>query len=94
VAGLAGVNVNDTSRDPKPAEGALQLYGSMSCPYTTELREHLAWQGLSFEEYDVETDADARDRLRRLIGDRLAVPVLVKDGRVKEIGWRGRNCIL
>jgi glutaredoxin 3 len=56
------------------------------------LREHLQWNGVVFTEYDVEQDADARARLLSLTSGRGAVPVLVEDGRVKEIGWRGRTC--
>ena len=72
---------------------AVELFGATGCPYTTELREHLVWNGVDFVEYDVEADADARTRLLSLTG-RSAVPVLVEDGHVKEIGWRGRSCAI
>jgi mycoredoxin len=72
----------------------IELFGATGCPYTAELREHLAWNGVAFVEHDVETDAAARDRLLSLTGGRSAVPVLVEDGRVKEIGWRGRSCAI
>jgi mycoredoxin len=71
----------------------VELYGAAGCPYTTELREHLLWNGVAFTEYDVEADAGARARLVSLTG-RSAVPVLVEDGLVKEIGWRGRSCAI
>jgi mycoredoxin len=70
----------------------IELFGAAGCPYTSELREHLLWNRIAFDEYDVETDAAARERLSALTGGRLAVPVLVENGRVKEIGWRGRSC--
>jgi glutaredoxin len=73
---------------------AVELYGMQSCPYTAEMREHLLWNGVAFTEFDVETDVDARGRLLALTGHpATAVPVLVEDGRVKEIGWRGRSCV-
>lgn len=71
---------------------ALELYGTRGCPYTAEVREQLQWSRVAFAEYDVETDGDARARLLTLTGGRAAVPVLVEDGRVKEIGWHGRTC--
>ena len=74
-------------------EISVELFGAAGCPYTSELREHLAWNGVAFVEYDVETDTAARARLLSLTG-RSAVPVLVEDGRVKEIGWRGRSCAI
>lgn len=70
----------------------IELFGTRSCPYTGELREQLVWEGQEFVEYDVEGDSDARRRLLELThGDR-AVPVLVQDGRIVMIGWRGRCC--
>ena len=72
----------------------VELYGARSCPYTRELREHLAWSRVKFTEYDVETDHDARVRMLSLTGGRRTVPVLVEDGRVAEIGWRGRGCVI
>jgi len=74
-------------------EAALELFGATGCPYTTELREHLLWNGVAFTEYDVEIDADARARLVSLTGGS-AVPVLVENGLVKEVGWRGRSCAI
>jgi glutaredoxin 3 len=73
---------------------AVELYGTASCPYTTELREHLQWRKVVFTEFDVETDRTAFDRLVMLTQGRTAVPVLVEDGRVSEIGWRGRSCMV
>jgi glutaredoxin len=69
-----------------------ELFGTRECPYTSELREHLLWKRIAFVEYDVEANPSARERLASLIGGRLTVPVLVEDGRVREIGWRGRSC--
>jgi glutaredoxin 3 len=74
-------------------DAGVELFGAPGCPYTTELREHLLWNGVAFTEYDVEADANARARLVSLTG-RSAVPVLVEDGLVKEIGWRGRSCAI
>ena len=70
----------------------VELFGAAGCPYTGELREHLLWNQVAFTEYDVEADAAARARLLSLTGGQAAVPVLVENGVVKEIGWRGRSC--
>jgi glutaredoxin 3 len=72
----------------------IELFGTVSCPYTAEVREHLDWNGVIFTEYDVEADAAARARLRELTGGRNAVPVLVEGGRVIQIGWQGRSCMV
>ena len=71
-----------------------ELYGTSACPFTSEMREWLEWRGESFVEYDVETDGAARDRLRALAGGQRTVPVLVEAGKVVQVGWQGRGCIV
>jgi glutaredoxin 3 len=71
----------------------LELYGTTTCPYTAELREDLEFRGREFVEYDVEGDGDAIRRMIALCGSgAAAVPVLVEDGRVVQIGHGGRSC--
>ncbi len=70
-----------------------ELYGMASCPYTQEMREWLEWKGLEFVEYDVEIDDAARARAQSLAGG-YTVPVLVEDGKVAQIGWQGRGCMV
>ena len=72
----------------------LELYGTTTCPYTAELREDLEFRGRDFVEYDVERDADALRRMTALAGSggTAAVPVLVEDGRVLQVGYNGRSC--
>ena len=70
-----------------------ELYGAASCPYTQEMREWLEWQGHEFVEYDVEADTGARERMRTLAAGR-TVPVLVEDGKVTQVGWQGRGCVV
>jgi glutaredoxin 3 len=69
----------------------LELYGASHCLFTADLREQLEWDGLTFIEYNVRTDAEAHARLVALTGEHL-VPALVEDGRVVAVGWRGRGC--
>lgn len=70
----------------------LELYGTPGCPFTAELRQELEWDGREAVEYDVEADGAAFARMEALTGQR-AVPVLVEDGRVLQIGWQGRSCL-
>jgi glutaredoxin 3 len=72
----------------------LELYGTKSCPYTAELQAELEWQGEDFDYYDVEDDGDALKRMLELTGNRRTVPVLVENGKVREIGYRGRGCLV
>jgi glutaredoxin len=72
----------------------LELYGSAQCPYTREVRDWLEWTRRDFEEYDVEADPEARARMRALDNGGRTVPVLVEDGKVIQVGWQGRGCII
>jgi len=73
---------------------ATELYGTPGCPFTGELREHLLWEGIDFVEHNVESDPEALARLLALTDGRRAVPVLVEDGCVKQVGWQGRTCMV
>lgn len=70
----------------------LELFGTVSCPFTREMREWLELRGSEFTEYDVETDCQARERLRTLAQPPYTVPLLVEDGKVIQVGWQGRGC--
>ena len=70
-----------------------ELYGSSSCPFTQELRDWLDFKGREYTEYDVEADPNALARMQALTQQR-TVPVLVEDGKVVQIGWQGRGCIV
>ncbi len=71
-----------------------ELFGTSSCAWTKEMREWLDWQGHDFIEYDVEADADARARMIALSGGQRTVPVLVENGKVTQVGWKGRGCVI
>jgi mycoredoxin len=71
-----------------------ELYGTGRCPYTSEMRDWLEFRNCEFVEYDVESDPAALARMQNLAGRQRAVPVLVEDGRVVQIGWQGRSCIV
>jgi len=71
-----------------------ELYGTARCPHTGEMREWLEWKRSEFVEYDVETDPVARSRMREVARGQRTVPILVEDGKVVQVGWQGRGCII
>lgn len=71
-----------------------ELFGTASCQYTAEMREWLEWKRCDFVEHDVETDDEARKQLLALVNGQRTVPVLVEDGKVVQIGWQGRGCVI
>ncbi len=72
----------------------VELFGGSGCQYTSEMREQLLWEGREFIEHDVETDQEALRRMIELTDGQRTIPVLVVDGRVEQIGWQGRGCIV
>jgi glutaredoxin 3 len=58
------------------------------------MREWLEWKRSDFVEYDVEADPVARHRMRVLAAGQRSVPLLVEDGKVIQIGWQGRSCMV
>ena len=72
----------------------LELFGTARCPYTEEMRDWLEWKRSDFVEYDVEADPVARGRMREVARGQRNVPLLVEDGKVVQVGWQGRCCIV
>lgn len=72
----------------------LELFGTAGCPYTQEMREWLMWTRRKFLEYDIEADQNARERMHSFDSSLNTVPVLVEDGKVIQIGWRGHGCFV
>ena len=72
----------------------LELFGTPTCPYTGEMREWLEWRGSEFTEYNVDSDSAARERMRQLAKHPYTVPLLVENGRVIQVGWQGRGCVV
>jgi mycoredoxin len=72
----------------------LELFGTSSCPYTAELRDSLEYKGREFLEHDVETDREALHRMLQITSGQRTVPVLVEEGKVIQIGWQGRGCVV
>ena len=74
--------------------GRLELFGTARCPYTQEMRDWLQWRRCQFVEYDVESDPIARNRMRTITSGQRSVPLLVEDGKVVQVGWQGRSCVV
>ena len=72
----------------------LELFGTASCPHTSEMREWLEWRGCEFREYDVERDPAAFRRMLELSGGQRMVPVLIEDGKLAQAGWQGHGCVV
>lgn len=72
----------------------LELFGTARCPHTQEMRDWLEFRRCVFVEYDVESDPMALRRMRAIANGQRSVPLLVEDGRVVQVGWQGRSCLV
>ena len=72
----------------------LELFGTARCPHTQEMRDWLEWRRCDFVEYDVDSDPIARNRMRAMANGQRSVPLLLEDGKVVQVGWQGRSCIV
>lgn len=66
----------------------LLIYTKTGCPYCKAAMEHYEKEGIRFTEVDVTTDKDAHKRVKENFNAN-KVPVIVKDGKVMEIGFQG-----
>jgi glutaredoxin 3 len=70
----------------------IELYTTSGCPHSEAAREEFEWRGVEFVEYDVEQDAEARERMLELTGGNRTVPVIVEEGKPPQVGWQGMGC--
>jgi mycoredoxin len=71
-----------------------ELYGTKTCPYTTDAREWLEWNNWEFVEYDVESDHEALARMLAATAGQRTIPVLIEEGKAPQVGWQGRGCVV
>jgi glutaredoxin len=72
----------------------VELYGTKSCPYTEDARNWLEWNQRDFVEYNVDSDREALDRMLAITAGQRTIPVLIEDGKVTQVGWQGRGCVV
>lgn len=64
---------------PVSGEHRVEIYTTSWCPYCKKMRAYLNTRGVSYEDYDIEKDAQARVRHRQY--GATGVPLLVVDGK-------------
>jgi glutaredoxin 3 len=67
------------------------IYTKPGCPYCAKA---MAWhreQGIAFEERNAQDNHEYRKEMFGYSDDDPTVPVIVVDGKLKQIGWEGRG---
>ena len=74
---------------------AVRAVRHAGCPYTRDMREWLEARRRRLRRVRRRGRPGRRaQRMRALAGGQRTVPVLVEDGRVVQVGWQGRGCVV
>ncbi|MBS4032372.1 MAG: glutaredoxin family protein [Clostridiales bacterium] len=66
----------------------LLIYTKTGCPHCKAAMEHYTKEGIPFTEVNVSTDKDGHNTVTETF-KATKVPVIVKDGKLMEIGFQG-----
>lgn len=66
---------------------AIVMYTKPGCPYCQAARDHYNSHGISFIEYDAQTDKARQREMLALTNGDPTVPAIVEDGVYKQSGW-------
>jgi glutaredoxin len=69
----------------------VRIYTKPGCPYCAKARESYTAQGIAFEELNAQDNLKFREEMLSITDGDPTVPVIVEDGRLKQIGWEGRG---
>jgi glutaredoxin len=67
------------------------LYTKPGCPYCAKARDYYNGKGISFEDRNAQDNLDYRKEMFAFSDGDPTVPVIVENGRLKQIGWEGRG---
>lgn len=67
------------------------LYTKPGCPYCAKARDFYTQKGIPFEDKNAQDNLDFRKEMLSFSNGDPTVPVIVEDGRLKQIGWEGRG---
>jgi glutaredoxin 3 len=67
------------------------IYTKPGCPYCAKAKTWYREQGIDFVEKNAQDDLSSRREMFSFSHNNPTVPVIVVDGKLKEIGWQGRG---
>jgi glutaredoxin 3 len=67
------------------------IYTKPGCPYCAKAREYYTERGIPFEDRNAQDNPVYRREMLEITGGDRTVPVIVEDGKLKQIGWEGRG---
>jgi len=67
------------------------IYTKPGCPYCAKAIDWYHEQGIQFDERNAQDNREYRKEMFRYSKNDPTVPVIVIDGKLKQIGWEGRG---
>lgn len=67
------------------------IYTKPGCPHCAKAMSWYTSQGIAFDERNAQDNPDYRKEMFKFSKNDPTVPVIVIDGRLKQIGWEGRG---
>jgi glutaredoxin 3 len=67
------------------------IYTKPGCPYCAKAKAWYTGQKIAFEERNAQENREYRKEMFRFTDNDPTVPVIVEDGKLKQIGWEGRG---
>jgi len=67
------------------------IYTKPGCPYCAKAKDWHHQQGIAFEERNAQDNRQYRREMFGFSNNDPTVPVIVVDGKLKQIGWEGRG---
>jgi glutaredoxin 3 len=67
------------------------IYTKPGCPYCAKAMAWYSEKGIAFEERNAQDNREYRKEMFRYSDNDPTVPVIVIDGKLKQVGWEGRG---
>jgi glutaredoxin 3 len=67
------------------------IYTKPGCPYCAKAKDWYSDQGIEFDERNAQDNREYRKEMFSYSQNDPTVPVIVIDGKLKQIGWEGRG---
>jgi glutaredoxin 3 len=78
-------------RHPREKSLEVKIYTKPGCPYCAKAREFYTERGIAFQEFNAQDNMKFREEMLSISNGDPTVPVIVENGRLKQIGWEGRG---
>jgi glutaredoxin 3 len=67
------------------------MYTKPGCPYCAKAKDWYNAEGIAFTEKNAQDNREYRKEMFAFSDNNPTVPVIVEDGKLKQIGWEGRG---